>query len=109
MFLLLNISITNVLRILSKSVLCKMTKYNFTCFHKVDLWCLLPGRVNNRGRAPASWETCAHNHEIQCRQSGPHFRLFDHGSHMGKLDHRNLFESPLWCLLEYLAIFTYKP
>lgn len=109
MFLLLNISITNVLRILSKSVLCKMTKYNLTCFHKVDLWCLLPGRVNNRGRTPASWETCAHHHEIQCRQSGPHFRLFDHGSHMGKLDHCNLLESSLWCLLEYLAIFTDKP
>lgn len=109
MFLLLNISITDVLQILSKSVLCKMTKYNLTCFHKVDLWCLLPGRVNNRGRTPASWETCAHHHEIQCRQSGPHFRLFDHGSHMGKLDHCNLFESPLWCLLEYLSIFTYKP
>lgn len=76
------------------------------CYLIVDLWCLLPGRVDNRGRAPASWETCAYHHEIQRGQSEPHFRLFDNGSHMGKLVYCNRLE---WFLLEYLATFTNTP
>lgn len=47
-----------------KFVLCKMIKYNFICFYKVDFWCLLFGWVNNRGRVLVSWEICVYYYEI---------------------------------------------